>query len=116
MEAAARGAKEGGGLTVGILPGEDPGEANPYIDIPIATGLGPARNAILARAADGLIAIGGGWGTLSELALAIRMGRPAVSLQSWDPARPGMEEARVARVRTPEEAVSYILQAVRAMP
>ncbi len=112
MEAAAQGAKEGGGLTVGILPGEDPQAANAYIDIPIATGLGFARNAVLARAADGIIAIGGGWGTLSELALAVRMGRPAVSLQSWEPDRPGMEETPVPRVRTPEEAVTYILRAV----
>ncbi len=112
MEAAARGAKDGGGLTVGILPGDDPREANPYIDIPIATGLGVARNALLARAADGVIAIGGGWGTLSELALAVRMGRPAITLHGWEPARPQMREEPVARAATAEEAVAYIFRAL----
>jgi len=112
MEAVARGAKQEGGLTIGILPGDDPADANPYIDVPIATGIGFARNAILARAADGLIAIGGGWGTLSELALARRMGRPAVALQSWAPTRSRMREVPVPEAKTPAEAVQYILRAL----
>ncbi len=112
MEAVARGARQGGGLTIGILPGDDPADANAYIDVPIATGMGFARNAILARAADGLIAIGGGWGTLSELAMARRMGRPVVALQSWAPIRPQMRETPIPEAQTPEEAVQYILRAL----
>jgi len=70
MEAAARGAKQARGLTVGILPGSDRADANPFIDVPLATGMGEMRNALIVRAAQAVIAIGGGWGTLSEIALA----------------------------------------------
>ena len=83
MEHAARGARSAGGLTIGLLPGEDPDEANPYIDVAIASGLGHARNAVLARTADGVVAIGGGLGTLSEIALALRNGRPTIGIQTW---------------------------------
>src|SRR5207302_1815213 len=72
-----------GGLTIGLLPGEDTGEANAFIDIPIATGLGHARNAILARTADGVVALGGGLGTLSEIALALRNRRPTIGIKTW---------------------------------
>jgi len=71
MEHAARGARAAGGLTIGLLPGDDPDDANEHIDVAIATGLGHARNAVLARTADGMVALGGGLGTLSEIALAI---------------------------------------------
>jgi hypothetical protein len=84
MEAASKGAKSQGGLTVGILPHNDTKEANPYIDIPIATGLGITRNVIIARAADVLIAIGGEYGTLSEIAFALQMGKPVVGIRTWD--------------------------------
>jgi uncharacterized protein (TIGR00725 family) len=83
MEHAARGAKAAGGLTIGLLPGEDPDDANAYIDIAIATGLGHARNAILARTADGVVALGGGLGTLSEIALALRNGLPTIGIKTW---------------------------------
>src|SRR5439155_12771947 len=73
MEAGARGAKEAGGLTVGILPGADAAEANPYVEVPLATGMGEMRNALIVRAEQAVIAIGGGWGTLSEIALAQRI-------------------------------------------
>ena len=82
MAAACRGAVEGGGITVGILPGHNPQDANPWVTVPIATGLGEARNAIIARAAHALIAIGTGWGTLSEIALAVKMGKRVVALGS----------------------------------
>jgi uncharacterized protein (TIGR00725 family) len=82
MEAAARGAKAAGGTTVGILPGPSKREANPYIDIKIPTDMGHARNAIIARTADCLIAIAGEYGTLSEIALALQMGKPVVTLAS----------------------------------
>jgi len=84
MEAACRGAKEAGGHTVGILPGPDRAAANPFVDTAIPTGLGEARNALVVRAADALIAVGGGYGTLSEIALALKAGKRVVGLDSWD--------------------------------
>jgi len=84
MEAASKGAKAEGGLTVGILPQNDAKEANQFIDIPIATGLGIGRNVIIARTADALIAVGGEYGTLSEIAFALQMGKPVVGIKTWD--------------------------------
>lgn len=101
MEAAARGAKKEGGLTVGILPHDHRSEANDYIDVPIATGLGIGRNVIIARSADALIAVGGEYGTLSEIAFALQMGKPVVGLRTWDVK--GLVPARNAR-----EAVNRI--------
>ncbi len=83
MEAAARGAAQAGALVVGILPGPDRLAANPHVHVSLATGLGEARNALLVRAADACVAVGGGWGTLSEIALARRMGKPVVALSTW---------------------------------
>ncbi|MCX7973703.1 MAG: TIGR00725 family protein [Candidatus Aminicenantes bacterium] len=97
MEAAARGAKEAGGLTIGVLPGINYQEANPYIDFPLATGLGHARNVLVVLNSDVLIAIGGEYGTLSEIAFGRIYGRKIISLDSWD--IPG-----VIKARTPEEA------------
>lgn len=84
MEAASKGAKSGGGITVGILPQNDSKDANPYIDIPVSTGLGIGRNVIIARTADALIAIGGEYGTLSEIAFALQMGKPVMGIKTWD--------------------------------
>jgi uncharacterized protein (TIGR00725 family) len=84
MEAACRGAKESGGVTVGILPGTDRAAANAFVDVAIPTGLGEARNALVVRAADALIAVGGGYGTLSEIALALKAGKRVVGLDSWE--------------------------------
>jgi uncharacterized protein (TIGR00725 family) len=81
MEAVARGARGAGGVTVGILPGSDPRDANAYIDVPLATGMGEMRNALIVRAAGAIIAIGGAYGTLSEVALALRIGTPIVGLR-----------------------------------
>ncbi len=103
MEAACRGAKEAGGTTVGILPGGDRAGANPYVDVAIATGLGEARNALVVRAADALIAIGGGYGTLSEVALALKAGKRVVGLGTWD-----VEGVDVAD--SPETAVETVLR------
>jgi uncharacterized protein (TIGR00725 family) len=80
MEAACHGAKGADGLTVGILPGSDRSDANPFVDIALPTGLGEARNALVVRAADVVIAIGGGYGTLSEIALALKAGKSVVGL------------------------------------
>jgi uncharacterized protein (TIGR00725 family) len=84
MEAAAEGAVKAGGTVVGILPGADRGSGNPHLTIAIASGLGEARNAVLTAAADAVIAIGGGWGTLSEIGLARRRDRPVVVLAGWE--------------------------------
>jgi uncharacterized protein (TIGR00725 family) len=100
MEAAAKGAKAAGGLTIGILPGGSPQDANPYIDLPIVTGLSEARNLIIVRTAEVLIAVGGGAGTLSEIAFALKLHKPVISLDSWNVAD------EIIRVRTPQEAVA----------
>ena len=83
MEAACRGAKTAGGVTIGIIPGYDERDANPWVDHLICTGMGQARNAIVVASGQALIAVGGGWGTLSEVALALRLGRPVVLLGGW---------------------------------
>lgn len=95
MDAVARGCAAGGGTSIGILPGDDRGPASPHLTLAIATGLGEARNALVVRAADAVIAIGGEWGTLSEIALARTMSKPVVGLDTWhlDRVDPGMMEA-----------------------
>lgn len=92
MEAAARGATEAGGTAIGILPGYDANESNPYLTHRIPTGLGHARNTIVVASGDAVIAIGGGFGTLSEIGLALKMGKPVVHLNSWE-----LEPGRIAR-------------------
>ncbi len=84
MAAACRGAKAAGGMTVAILPGGERAEANRWVDVAVATGMGEASNAVIARTADAVVAVGGGYGTLAEIALALRLGRPVVTLGSWD--------------------------------
>jgi uncharacterized protein (TIGR00725 family) len=83
MEAACRGAKSAGGATVGILPGESRSHANPYVDVVIPTGMGELRNALIVRAADVVIAVGGEFGTLSEVAFALKTGKPVVGIGTW---------------------------------
>ncbi|PYP49253.1 MAG: TIGR00725 family protein [Gemmatimonadetes bacterium] len=108
MEAAARGAKQAGGLTIGILPGSDPEAANPHIDVAIATGMGEMRNALIVRAAGAVIAIGGGWGTLSEIALARRIETPVVGLHDAF-----VPTVAIPRVEQPEQAVQWALEQAR---
>jgi uncharacterized protein (TIGR00725 family) len=84
MEAASRGARGAGGRVVGILPGAAASDANPHVEIPIATGMGHARNVVLVQSVDAVVAIGGGHGTLSEIAVALKLGRPLVALESWE--------------------------------
>ena len=100
MEAAARGAREAGGVTIGLLPGNHRESANRFITVPIATGLGEGRNILIVRTSDLLIAIGGEYGTLSEIALALKIGKPVIGLDSWD--IPGM-----VRASSPEGAVRH---------
>jgi uncharacterized protein (TIGR00725 family) len=102
MEAACRGASREGGTTVGVLPGLDRGAANPFVSVAVATGLGEARNALVVRAADALIAVGGAYGTLSEIALALKAGKPVIGLGTW-------EIDGVERVEGPDAAVNMAL-------
>ncbi len=108
MEAAASGARSEGGSTVGILPGSDATQStpNPAIDLAVYTGMGQARNVVLVLSADALIAVGGEWGTLSEIAMARKHGRPLVLLDSWRLEAPGGDAAEPPVVAsTPLEAV-----------
>lgn len=109
MAAACRGAKAAGGGTVGILPGLDPAAANPWVDVAIPTGLGEARNALVVRAGRAVVAIGGGYGTLSEIALALKGGVRVVGVDTWD--IPGVEAAADAR-----DAVARLVDAGRSTP
>ena len=84
MEGAAKGCSEAGGITVGILPGLKRESANPYIRVPICTGLGEGRNLLVVRASDILVAIAGGYGTLSEIGLALKMNKPVIGLETWE--------------------------------
>jgi hypothetical protein len=104
MEAASQGAKEKGGTVIGILPGTDRRKANPYVDFPIVTGLGDGRNLLIVRTADAVIALPGEYGTLSEIALALKIGRPVVSLGSWEVSKD------IIKAKTPEEAVELALK------
>lgn len=102
MEAACRGALKEGGLTVGILPGIDASSANSYVRLPIPTGLDYARNVVLVRACQALIAVAGEYGTLSEIAIGLKLGKPIVALGSW----PVIEN--LTQASSPEEAVEFI--------
>jgi hypothetical protein len=110
MEGACRGAAAAGGLTVGLLPGDDPDAANSHVGLALATGLGELRNGLIARACRGMIAIGGGYGTLSEVALMLRLGRPVCTLGSWGLIPPGSGGGDpVHRAAGAEDAVSWML-------
>lgn len=107
MEATSRGAKSEGGVTVGILPQNDAREANQFIDIPVVTGMGIGRNVIIARTADGLIAVGGEYGTLSEIAFALQTGKPVVGIRTWD-------IKGVVPVDTGQEAVDTLFRIIES--
>jgi uncharacterized protein (TIGR00725 family) len=105
MEAAARGARESGGTTLGILPGHDRADGNPYLDLTVTTGLGHGRNLLVASSGDAVIAVGGEYGTLSEIGLALVLGRPVVVLRSWRLARSAGPEEKIVYAEDAEEAV-----------
>lgn len=109
MQAAAEGAKSAGGQTVGILPGPDKTAANEFIDTAIATDLGAYRNAVLVRSCDVVIAIHGAYGTLSEIAFALRLGVPVVGLHTWSMSKNGQPDPGIHIVQTAEEAVTVAL-------
>ena len=108
MAAAHRGAKTGGGVTVAVLPGESRHDANPWADHVVVTGVGHARNLAVAASGDGVIAVGGSWGTLAEIGFAMRLGRPVVILEG------GPQIEGVQRAATPAAAVQDILTALGA--
>jgi uncharacterized protein (TIGR00725 family) len=105
MEAVSRGAAEAGGVVVGILPGFSADDANPFVTIPIVTGMSHARNIINVWTSDAVIAVGGAFGTLSEIALALKIGRPVVALGSWELDKIGCDSRLFHVVETPAEAV-----------
>jgi uncharacterized protein (TIGR00725 family) len=105
MEAVCQGAKSKGGLTVGILPGQDSSTANPWVDIPVVTGLGEARNVAVVKSAQAVIAIGGSYGTLSEIAYALKSGIPVIGLNTWSLSRNGQEDDSITRAQSAAEAV-----------
>lgn len=108
MEASARGAAETGGLTIGILPGPRAEDANPWIQVPVVTDMAHARNVVIANTARAVVAVGGNHGTRSEVSIALKLGRPVVSLRSFD------FDERIRVVGTPEEAVRAIADALAA--
>ena len=112
MEAAAGGCADAGGRSVGILPSESRLDANPYLTVAVATGLGEARNAIVVRTADAVVAIRGEFGTLSEIALALKMGKPVIGLGTWELAKDGVPVDAVVRASDPQDAVKTALQLI----
>jgi uncharacterized protein (TIGR00725 family) len=107
MAAASRGAKAGGGTTIGILPGETPAHANEWLDHVVATGIGHGRNLAVVASGDAVIAVGGRHGTLAEIGFALTLGRPVIVLE------PGWEVEGTQRAHTPAEAVEFALAAAR---
>jgi len=112
MEAAAGGAMKAGGKTVGILPTSSRLEGNPYLTIAVATGMGEARNAIVVRTSDVVIAVHGEFGTLSEIALALKMGKPVVGLGTWELRKAGEAVNDIVRANSADDAVAKALQLV----
>jgi uncharacterized protein (TIGR00725 family) len=112
MEAACRGAKSADGITVGLLPGLDRSEANPFVDVAIPTGLGEARNALVVRAADAVVAIGGEFGTLTEIAFALRTEVPVVGIGTFELVRDGKQVDAFPLARDAAEAVALALASI----
>ena len=110
MEAVCRGARSEGGMTVGFLPGDLRSEANGYVDVALPTGMGEMRNMLLVRASDVVIAIAGEFGTLSEVAFALRLGIPVVGLDTWELIRKGQPDTSIVRATDATDAVERALQ------
>jgi uncharacterized protein (TIGR00725 family) len=113
MDEAASACEAAGGTSVGILPGDDRAPASRHLTVGIATGIGEARNAIVVRSADVVIAVGGEYGTLSEIAFALKMGKPVIGLATWELSREGMPDP-ILRTDSPIEAVARALALARS--
>ena len=109
MEAACKGASSEGGVTIGILPGDNYQAANPYVQIPIVTGIGYARNIAVVKSAQAVIAIGGSYGTLSEISHALQSGIPVIGLNTWSLSRNGQPDNSIIPAQNPTEAVNKAL-------
>lgn len=112
MEAACRGAVSENGLTIGILPGTDRNDANRYVNIPVVTGIGYARNIIVVKSAQAVIAVGGGYGTLTEIGYALKNGIPVIGIDTWKLTRTEMTEDAIIRVDNAAEAVAVALDMI----
>lgn len=110
MEAACKGASSQGGVTIGILPGGNGKAANSYVQIPIVTNLGEARNVVVVKSAQAVIAIGGGYGTLSEIGHALRNGIPVIGLNTWSLSRKGQLDSSIIPAQNPAEAVTKAIK------
>ena len=110
MLAACRGAASEGGIIIGILPGDSTKSANPYVNIPIATGLGEARNVLIVKTAQAVIAIGGEYGTLTEIALALKSKKPVVGLNTWSVQKNGRKVNSIVMARDPGDAVEKAIK------
>ena len=113
MEDACRGAFAEGGLTLGVLPGDDPKSANPYVQIPIVTGIGYARNMIIVKSAQAIIAVGGGYGTLTELGYALDSKKPVIGLKTWRFSRNNQVDKSIIQAHSAKEAVAKALKLVK---
>lgn len=112
MEAACKGAAEEGGLTIGILPGDGRYGANPYVQIPIITGIGYARNAVVVKSSQAIIAVDGSYGTLSEIAFALQSGIPVIGLDTWSIAIGGSPDDSIIIASNAEEAVNRAIELI----
>ena len=112
MEAACKGASREGGLTIGILPGENRQDANPYVQIPIVTGIGRARNVAVVKSAQAVIAIDGSYGTLSEIGHALQSGIPVIGLNTWTLSRDGQTDTSIIPADDPKDAVSKAINLI----
>ncbi|MFA5316539.1 MAG: TIGR00725 family protein [Dehalococcoidales bacterium] len=110
MEAACRGASEAGGLTIGILPGENRQQANPYIQLAIASGVGRARNMAVVKSARAVIAVSGGYGTLSEIAFALQSGIPVIGLNTWSLVKNGQTDSAIIPAQNAAQAVTLAME------
>jgi len=114
MEAACKGASSEGGITVGVLPGDDRQSANPYVQIPIVTNMGYARNVAVVKSAQAVIAIGGSYGTLSEISHALQSGIPVIGLNTWSLSRNGREDKSIIPAQSATDAVDKALDLAAA--
>lgn len=114
MEAGCRGSGAAGGTSIGLLPGRRRADANPFVTHALPTGLGEARNALVAWAADAVVAVGGELGTLSEIAFALKAGTPVVGIGTWELARPGVDLSHLRRAESAAEALALLDEILEA--